>query len=89
MLRTQAEYNCLLRYGNVQGFNKWFWTDGIFFNDYQFNEQQSFLVQLMLMRKEFGFMPMAIEMFPGSALSGTVMKMGLFIFTEVMPWKYM
>ena len=30
MLKTQAEYNCLLRYGNVQGFNSWFWTDGMF-----------------------------------------------------------
>ena len=24
-----AEYNCLLRYGNSQGFQNWFWTDGI------------------------------------------------------------
>ena len=29
-VETQAEYNCLLRYGNSQGYNSWFWTDGMF-----------------------------------------------------------
>ena len=29
-VETQAEYNCLLRYGNAQGYNSWFWTDGMF-----------------------------------------------------------
>ena len=23
-----AEHNCLMRYGNSQGFENWFWTDG-------------------------------------------------------------
>ena len=27
---SQAEYNCLLRYGNAQGYHSWFWTDGIY-----------------------------------------------------------
>ena len=29
MVGTQAEYSCLLRYGNTQGYSSWFWTDGI------------------------------------------------------------
>ena len=28
-IKTQSEYNCLLRYGHSQGMNSWFWTDGM------------------------------------------------------------
>lgn len=27
-VESQWEYNCLLRYGNAQGYHSWFWTDG-------------------------------------------------------------
>ena len=33
MVGTQAEYNCLLRYGHTQGYSSWFWTDGISYTE--------------------------------------------------------